>query len=87
MLAEDLYHLLPAVAHNSIMTYAVSVILEIYYAFNIKIKRLIDINSIKRNINLSDVGKDIQKSLSEIRMPAGIPMVCLNGITSFNEFE
>lgn len=87
MLAEDLYHLLPAVAHNSIMAYAVSVMLEIYYAFNINIKRLIDINSIKRNINLSDVGKDIQKSLSEIRMPAGIPMVCLNGITSFNEFE
>lgn len=86
MLAEDLYHLLPGVAHNNLMAYAVSVILEIYYAFNINIKRLIDINNIKRNINLSDAGEDIQKSLSEIRMPAGIPMVCLNGITSFNEF-
>lgn len=87
LLAEDLYNLLPSVAHNNLMAYAVSVILEIYYAFNLNIKRLSDINSIKRNINLSDAGKDIQKSFLEIRMPAGIPMVCLNGITSFNEFE
>ncbi len=87
LLAEDLYQLLPAVAHNDIMAYAVSVILEIYYAFNINIKRLININSIKRSLNLSNLGEEIQKTLSEIRMPAGIPMVCLNGITSFNEFE
>lgn len=87
MLAEDLYHLLPAVAHNSIMAYSVSVILEIYYAFNINIKRLIDINSIKRNINISDVKEEFQKSLSETRILARIPLVCLNSVTNFNEFE
>lgn len=86
MLAEDLYSLLPAVANNNIIAYVVSVILEIYYALNINIKRLIDIKRIKKNINLSNV-EEIQRSLSATHMPAGIPMVCLNSVTNFNEFE
>lgn len=86
MLAEDLYNLLPAVAHNNLMAYAISVILEIYYAFNLNIRRLIDINRVKININLSYI-EEIQKSLSETHILTRIPIVCLNSVTNFNEFE
>ncbi len=56
MLAEDLYKLLPMISHNVIMSYSVSVLLEIYYTLNVDINKLINIKRFQRNVDLSHVG-------------------------------